>query len=154
VVSFHCFSPDNSPYKTVIGGMVGDHYVQLSSGGLMAVAGWYEMEPGQLELYRAAVPAGGSGRKLQSIVDSLRKAGLDVHGSDELKTAPKGYPRDHPRVELLRHKGLLVTKSGASATWLGTSGAKKRIVDVFHSAEPLLGWLKSNVRRGAASSLG
>jgi uncharacterized protein (TIGR02453 family) len=144
------FSPDKSPYKTVIGGMIGDHYVQFSASGLMAVAGYYSMEPDQLERYRAAVAAEGTGRKLQSIVDTLRKARLDVHGSEELKTAPKGYPREHPRVELLRQKGLVATRSWAPAAWLATAGAKKRVVDLFVSARPLLGWLDTNV--GTASS--
>jgi uncharacterized protein (TIGR02453 family) len=147
------FSADKSPYKTAIGGMIGDHYVQLSARGLKAVAGMYEMEPDQLERYRAAVAADGSGRKLQSIVDTLRKAGIDVHGSAELKTAPKGYPRDHPQVELLRQKGLVATKSWAPAAWLATAGAKKRIVDLFQSAKPLLGWLNTNVGRISKTSL-
>jgi uncharacterized protein (DUF2461 family) len=112
---------------------------------LLAGAGMYHLEPRQLERYRAAVAAEGTGRKLESLVAAARKVGLDVHASEELKTAPKGYPRDHPRVELLRYKGLVVMKSWEPAAWLGTAGAKKRVVDVFHSAKPLLAWLKANV---------
>jgi uncharacterized protein (TIGR02453 family) len=138
------FSRDKSPYKTTIAGMVGDHYIQLSADGLLAGGGLYHMEPRQLERYRAAVAAEGTGPKLQSLVDTLRKKGLDVHASDELKTAPKGYPRDHPRAELLRFKGLVVMKSWEPASWLGTAGAKKRVVDVFHTATPVLAWLKAN----------
>jgi uncharacterized protein (TIGR02453 family) len=137
------FSRDKSPYKTAVAGMVGDHYIQLSGDGLLAGAGWYHMEPRQLERYRAAVAADATGRKLESLVTSLRKSGLDVHGSEVLKTAPKGYPRDHPRVELLRFKGLVVMRSWEPAAWLGTAGAKKRVVDVFHAAKPLLGWLRT-----------
>jgi len=139
------FSRDKSPYKTTIAGMVGDHYIQLSADGLLAGAGMYHLETKQLERYRAAVAAEGTGRKLQSLVDALRKKGLDVHGSEVLKTAPKGYPRDHSRVELLRFKGLVVMKSWEPAAWLGTAGAKKRVVDVFQSAKPLLAWLETNV---------
>jgi uncharacterized protein (TIGR02453 family) len=139
------FSRDKSPYKTTIAGMAGDHYIQLSADGLLAGAGWYHMEPHQLERYRAAVDADATGRKLQALVDSTRRAGLDVHASEELKTAPKGYPRDHPRVELLRYKGLVVMKSWTPAAWLSTASAKKRVVEVFHAAKPLLGWLRSNV---------
>jgi uncharacterized protein (TIGR02453 family) len=139
------FSRDKSPYKTTIAGMVGDHYVQLSADGLLAGGGMYHMEPRQLERYRAAVAADGTGRKLQSMVDTLRTKGLDVHAGDELKTAPKGYPRDHPRAELLRFKGLVVMKSWEPASWLGTAGAKKRVVDLFHQAAPVLAWLHGNV---------
>jgi uncharacterized protein (TIGR02453 family) len=139
------FSRDKSPYKTTIAGMVGDHYIQLSADGLLAGAGMYHMEPPQLARFRAAVAADGTGRKLQSLVETLRKKGLDVHGSDVLKTVPKGYPRDHPRVDLLRYKGLVVMRSWEPAAWLGTAGAKKRVVDVFHTAKPVLAWLSTNV---------
>ena len=140
------FSADKSPYKTnIAAGMGGVGYLQLSADGLMAGSGYWMMAADQLERYRAAVAAEGTGRKLQSLVDALRKKGLDVHGSEVVKTAPKGYPREHPRVELLRFKGLVVMKSWEPAAWLGTAGAKKRVVDVFHSAKPLLAWLQTNV---------
>jgi uncharacterized protein (TIGR02453 family) len=139
------FSRDKSPYKTTIAGMVGDHYIQLSADGLLAGAGMYHLEPPQLERFRAAVAAEGTGRKLQSLVEGVRKKGLDVHAIDVLKTAPKGYARDHPRVELLRYKGLVAMKSWPPAAWLATAGAKKRVVDVFTAAQPMLAWLETNV---------
>ena len=139
------FSQDKSPYKTTIAAMVGEHYIQLSADGLLAGAGWYHMESPQLERFRAAVAADGTGRKLQSLVDGLRKKGLDVHAMEVLKTAPRGYPRDHPRVELLRYKGLVAMKSWPPAAWLATAGAKKRVVEVFQASKPLLGWLDTNV---------
>ena len=139
------FSRDKTPYKTAIAGMVGDHYVQLSADGLMAGGGMYHMDSGQLARYRDAVVADRPGRALETLIATMRKAGLDVHGSDALKTAPKGYDRDHPRVELLRYKGLVVMKSWPPARWLATAAAKTRIVDLFHAGAPLLQWLDTHV---------
>ncbi len=139
------FSRDKSPYKTTIAAMIGDGYVQLSSNGLMAGAGIYHLAPDQLARYRAAVAAAGPGRRLQSVVHSLLAAGLDVTAMETLKTAPRGYPKDHPRVELLRHKGLVAMKAWPVASWLRTAGAKKRVVEVFGAAAPLLAWLHANV---------
>jgi hypothetical protein len=48
-------------------------------------------------------------------------------------------------VELLRCKGLVAMRSWEPAAWLGTAAAKKRVVDVFQAAQPLLGWLRVNV---------
>ena len=139
------FSKDKSPYKTAIAAGVGQHYIQLSADGLMAGGGLYHMDPGQLERYRDAVVADATGKALAALIDKLRQSGLDVHGSDALKTAPKGYPRDHPRIELLRYKGLVVMKAWPPAGWLATAGAKKRVVDLFHAATPLLKWLNARV---------
>jgi len=139
------FSRDKTPYKTAIAGMVGHHYVQLSADGLMAGGGMYHMDSAQLARYRDAVVADRPGRALQALIDKMRKAGLDVHGSDALKTAPKGYDRDHPRVELLRYKGLVVMRSWPPARWLGTAAAKSRVTDLFHAAAPLLTWLDTHV---------
>ena len=139
------FSRDKTPYKTAIAARVGLYYVQLSADGLLAGGGMYHMDPGQLVRYRAAVANDGPGRALESLVAGLRADGLDVHGSDALKTAPKGYDREHPRVELLRYKGIVVMQSWKPARWLGTPEAKSRVVDLFRAAAPLLDWLQSHV---------
>ncbi len=99
------FSRDKSPYKTTIAAMIGDGYVQLSANGLMAGAGMYHLAPDQLARYRAAVDAEVPGRRLQSIVDSLRAAQFEVTAMETLKTTPRGYPKDHPRVELPAPEG-------------------------------------------------
>jgi uncharacterized protein (TIGR02453 family) len=139
------FSKDKSPYKTNIGAMVGDNYVQLTANGLSAGSGMWEMAPDQLERYRAAVDADRSGRTLVGIVSAAKDAGLDVTGHDVLKSAPRGYPKDHPRIELLRYKGLVTWREWPVAAWLGTAGAKDRIVGFLEASKPLNAWLRSNV---------
>jgi uncharacterized protein (TIGR02453 family) len=139
------FSADKSPYKTHMGAMVGDGYVQLNAEGLGAGAGMWEMAPDQLERYREAVDREATGARLEGIVATLRKAGIDATGHGALKTAPKGYPKDHPRIELLRYKGLIAWKKWPAGAWLGTRKAKDRIVAFFEAAEPLNGWLDANV---------
>ena len=139
------FSPDKSPYKTTIAARIGEGYVQFSADGLFAGAGMYHMMPDQLARFRDAVVADTSGKKLEGVVAALTKAGLDVHAIEELKTAPKGYPKDHPRIELLRKKGLVASRGWEPAAWLSTAGAKKRVADVLRTAQPLLAWLEANV---------
>src|SRR6185437_5413924 len=134
-----------SPYKTAAAAMIGQGYVQLSADGILAGAGTYHMSSDQLERYRAAVDADRSGRALVSLVDSLGRARLDVHAMETLKTAPKGYPKEHPRIELLRMKGLVASRSWAPAPWLHTAAAKKRVADVFRAGAPMLSWLDAHV---------
>ena len=101
------FSKDKSPYKTAIGARIGPAYVQLSANGLAAGCGSYGMAADQLERYRQAVAADRSGTDLERAISAVRTHDIDVHGRDVLKSAPRGYPADHPRIELLRYKGLI-----------------------------------------------
>jgi uncharacterized protein (TIGR02453 family) len=139
------FSADKSPYKTNIAAVVGDGYVQLTAEGLGAGRGMYEMAPDQLERYRKAVAEDRSGVQLAALVREARAAGLDVTAHDVLKTAPRGYPRDHPRIELLRHKGLIAWREWPAGPWLGTRGAKDRLVEFFRRSQPISDWLGAHV---------
>ena len=140
------FSKDKSPYKTAIGATVGGSgYVQLDARGLAAGSGMWEMAPDQLERYRAAVDADRSGKALVDVVARARSQGLDVAGHDELKTAPRGYAKDHPRVDLLRYKGLVAWQEWPAAAWLGTKRAKERVVDFLERSRPVAEWLQRNV---------
>jgi uncharacterized protein (TIGR02453 family) len=139
------FSRDKSPYKTAIAATIGSGYVQLSAEGLFAGGGMYHMMPDQLARFRKAIDADTSGQDLEKVVATVAKSGLDVHAPEELKTAPKGYPKDHPRIELLRMKGLVAARSWEPAAWLRTAGAKKRVVETLRAINPLLSWLEANV---------
>jgi uncharacterized protein (TIGR02453 family) len=139
------FSSDKSPYKTNIAAVIGDGYVQLSADGLGAGCGMYEMTPDQLERYRVAVGEDRAGDNLVDLVASAKGAGLEVTGHEVLKTAPRGYPKDHPRIELLRFKGLITWREWPAGAWLGTRRAKTRIGEFFRLSEPLNEWLLTHV---------
>jgi len=140
------FSKDKSPYKTAIGATLErGGYVQFSAHGLAAGSGYYVMMPDQLEQYRRGVDDDKSGTALEGVVANLRKAGIEATGHDALKTAPKGYPKDHPRIELLRYKGLIAWMQWPVAAWMGTAKAKQRVVGFFVAAHPLNAWLDTHV---------
>jgi uncharacterized protein (TIGR02453 family) len=139
------FSRDKSPYKTHIGAVVAGGYVQLNAEGLAAGCGMWEMAPDQLERYRRAVDEETTGDELRALVGGARAAGLSVTARDELKTAPRGYPKDHPRIELLRFKGLFTWREWPAGAWLGTRRAMDRIVGFFEASRPLQAWLTANV---------
>jgi uncharacterized protein (TIGR02453 family) len=139
------FSKDKSPYKTAIGAVVGDGYIQLSARGLAAGSGMYHMAPDQLGRYRESVADDRTGGELEDIIASIRGQKVDVQGHETLKSAPRGYQADHPRVELLRCKGLVAWQEWPAAAWLGTRSAKKRITDFLAATAPLNGWLARHV---------
>ncbi|HET9770428.1 MAG TPA: DUF2461 domain-containing protein [Acidimicrobiia bacterium] len=140
------FARDKSPYKTAIGATLErGGYVQFSAHGLAAGSGYYGMMPDQLDRYRRAVDDDKSGAELAALVARLRKAGVEITAKDTLKTAPKGYAKDHPRIELLRHKGLIAWKQWPVAAWMGTAKAKQRVVAFLTTARPLTAWLDTHV---------
>ena len=140
------FSADKSPYKTSIAATLDrGGYVQLSARGLAAGRGIYVMDKDQLERYRRAVDADASGTKLEAIVAEAARRGIEVTGHDRLRTAPRGYPKDHPRSELLCLKGLIAWQQWPIAAWLGTARAKTRVVDFLHHCQPLTDWLDTHV---------
>jgi len=143
------FSKDKSPYKTAIGARIGPAYVQLSANGLAAGSGTYGMAADQLERYRQAVVADRAGADLEQIIAAVRKQDVDVHGRDALKSAPRGYPVDHPRIELLRYKGLVAWKEWPVEPWLATAAARQRITDFIAAARPLTDWLAQHVGSAA-----
>ncbi|MCA1689196.1 MAG: DUF2461 domain-containing protein [Actinobacteria bacterium] len=82
------------------------------------------MAPDQLGRFRAAVVDDLTGAELEQAIAAAEAAGIETFG-EALKTAPRGYPRDHPRVRLLRHKALGAGRrlpAGAAGSWSGPAG--------------------------------
>lgn len=139
------FSPDKTPYKTHIGATLGGScYVQLSADGLSAGSGRWHLEPDQLTRYRAAV-AGPDGAELAAIVTALTGAGVEVHGHGTLKSAPRGYRADHPRIALLRHKGLTTWQHWNPGPWLSSAEPARKIKDFLRTSADFCDWLTAHV---------
>lgn len=135
------FSADKTPYKTNCAATLGRRYVSFSADGLSAGGGLYMPDAASLARYRAAAAAAKSGTQLAGIVDELKRGGYQIMSHEVLKTAPRGFPADHPRIELLRHKGIATMKTWPVAAWLGTAKAKERVVTALRAADPLDAWL-------------
>lgn len=140
------FSADKTPYKTAIASSLADGgYIQLSAKGLAAGSGMYHMGPDQLERYRRAVAEDLTGKELRNVIAAVEGHGIAVTGHESLKSAPRGYPKDHPRADLLRHKGLIAWQEWPAAAWLGTAAAKDRVAGFFRATRPLCEWLNRHV---------
>jgi uncharacterized protein (TIGR02453 family) len=142
------FSADKSPYKTHCGVVIGGTgYVQLSAEGLGAGAGMWQMGPEQLARYRAAVASDDAGSELEKVLAEIERADVTIHGHEVLKSAPRGYPADHPRITLLRYKGLTAWRQWPVEPWLETASAKDRLISFFRTTRPLCSWLTTHAAR-------
>jgi uncharacterized protein (TIGR02453 family) len=147
------FSADKSPYKTAIAAALdAGGYVQFSAAGLGAGQGMYMMAPDQLQRFRRAVAADGPGAELVRAVDTLRAAKIEITAHEQVKTAPRGYSKDHPRLDLLRLKGLIAWNQWPAGPWLASPQAKARVVGLLRSARPLIAWLDVHVGPSTAPS--
>ena len=149
------FSNDKSPYKTaaaaVIGqahGGIGTLYLQVSADGLMVGGGAYTPDGEHLARLRAAIADDKTGTELEEIVAEIRRGGGEVGAHEELKTAPRGYPADHPRIELLRLKGIIGWYDHPPGPWLQSTAARDQVADGWRSLRPLTTWLATNVAQG------
>jgi uncharacterized protein (TIGR02453 family) len=141
------FAKDKSPYKTHIGGYVGIEgagngpsapaplYLHLGATELFACAGHYMMDGQQLARFRAAVADDRTGAALTALLRPLSKAGFEIGSHDVLQKVPRGFDPTHPRADLLRRKGLMVTFPALPPALLPS----RRLLD----------WLLRHVRRSA-----
>ena len=149
------FSADKSPYKTNVSGLLSARtrgnamevpaalYVQLGVESFGA-AGQYMMDGPTLARYRAAVQDDETGEEVAKLLKALEKKGFKPDAMETLKKAPRGIAPDHPRIELLKRKGLVVmfppipdgiVDSRAFADWVVTQAK---------AAAPLVRWLVFN----------
>jgi uncharacterized protein (DUF2461 family) len=146
------FAPAGTPpYKTrtygLLHGVRGPAaalFAQLTAQGLYAGTGYHQLARDQLARFRTAVVDERTESQLAGLVDAARAGGLDVVG-ESLRTAPRGYPRDHPRVELLRHKALVAGRSLPGARGIGRDEALEHVGSAWRAAEPLNAWLEEHV---------
>ena len=155
---FHIFRPnrdvrfakDKTPYKDHLGayseseGGAG-YYIHLSAAGMLTGCGYYDMAADQLERFREAVDAPATGAEIASLCAVVAKQGLRLGAMSELKTAPRGYPKDHPRIELLRRKGLIATQEWPLAKWMHTKQVETRIRGAWAAASEVTQWLDAHV---------
>jgi len=141
------FSRDKSPYKTRTYGVILERpdsraplYAEISRPGLFAGSGYHMLDAAQLERFRDAVMDDRSGPELERAI-----AGIETFG-EALKTAPRGYPRDHPRVKLLRHKSLVAGSRLASrGNRIGRDAALDHVRGTWNACAPMNAWLDAHV---------
>jgi uncharacterized protein (TIGR02453 family) len=113
------FSKNKDPYKTNFGAAMTEggrktekptYYIHLEPGKSILAGGMYM--PGAENLKKIRQEIDYNSEELKKIVS--KKSFRDIFGEmqgESLKTAPKGYPKDHPNIELLRFKSFLVVKN-------------------------------------------
>lgn len=122
----------------------GGFYVELSLDGLLVATGLHNPTRDQLDRFRRAVDDGRKAGALTRALGKAAEAGL-VLGEPELKRAPKGWPADHPRIELLRRRSIIAGHRQGLPKWLHGKGAGDRIRAQLEAGAPLVRWVREHV---------
>jgi uncharacterized protein (TIGR02453 family) len=141
------FAKDKTPYKThqgafVAAGPATGWYFEISPRGTRVGSGFYDADGPRLAAIREAMADEKTGKALDRLLKRLEKDGFEV-GGDKLKTSPRGYAADHPRIHLLRRKQLFVGRSyGFEADAIG-AGLVDRVSADWRALRPLVSWLRA-----------
>lgn len=106
------FYPNKPIYKDHFGAGLdqltkqGDFYIEFGLKQNLLAGGYWRPERKVLKSLREAIDY--NGEELLAILEkpSFKKRFGNLYIDNPLKTAPKGYAKDHPYIELLRHKTL------------------------------------------------
>lgn len=139
------FAKDKTPYKTHQGAFVGagpacGWYLEIAARGFRTGAGFYDASSADLAHVRAAIVDESKGVALQRILATLQKKGFEV-GGDRLKTAPRGFDAGHPRIDLLRHRSLTVTRDYGFEPVIHTPELVDAVRADWNAVRPLVEWL-------------
>jgi uncharacterized protein (TIGR02453 family) len=141
------FNRDRAPYKTRIEAGVRGHYVSVGAEGMYVGAGIYKPEPATLRQLREAMAADASGRKLQTIVAALRRKGYTVSTHESSARPPRGYPADHPRIELLKMKDIHAGRTFEPSV-LSSAKALAHVKKAMADLKPFREWIQRYVAAG------
>lgn len=144
------FSKDKTPYKTNMGAsinpggrksMEAGYYFHLEPGACFLAGGVYMPEPEMLGAIRQEIDY--NPKPLLKILNSASFKryfkGFDVE--DKLKTAPKGFEKDHQHIELLKNKHFIVSYKLNDKELLSEDFDKK-VLAGFKAMQPLLSYLR------------
>jgi uncharacterized protein (TIGR02453 family) len=128
------FSKDKRPYKTNMGAGFSSkgkmeqepgYYVHIEPGKSFIAGGLYMPDPANLAKVRQEIDYNPD-RLLKILNDrKFRKLYKQLDEWDKLKTAPKGYAKDHPHIEILKNKSFVVSHRFTDAEVASKTFAKK-----------------------------
>jgi uncharacterized protein (TIGR02453 family) len=116
------FARNKEPYKTNVAadvairprrddeqghGIPGVFFSFGLDGEYIGIGAWH-MSPAVLQRYRALLDSPRQGAQFQKLVDGVLARGNQLSAMEKLKRVPPPYAQDHPRAELLKHKGIAV----------------------------------------------
>jgi uncharacterized protein (TIGR02453 family) len=114
------FSNDKTPYKAHFANsysrlgssLRGGYFLRIRPGESFLAGGFWE--PSKEDLFRIRKEIEQDASEIKGILEAKeykKHFGGQFESFNELKTAPRGFDKEHPDIDLLRKKGFIASKS-------------------------------------------
>ncbi|MEM7047585.1 MAG: DUF2461 domain-containing protein [Pseudomonadota bacterium] len=139
------FSKDKRPYNAHIHltfycrASVADWFFALAPGHLTFGVGTFGFEKDALKTFRERVIS-RQGTQFAQILRTMERKGMRIT-PPQLKRIPAGYPPDHPRADLLRHKALTVWSDMPDPMDATKPSFLRHTMKHYIALKPLFDWL-------------
>lgn len=155
------FSKNKAPYKPNMGAWMtrggrkspyAGFYLHVEPGGNSFLAGGvYHPESKILKAIREGIDY-DAGSLREIIADPIFIKQFGEMEGEKVKTSPKGYSKDHPALDLLRHKSFLMSQNLSDAKLVENDFVEKAL-KVFHAMIPLNNYLNLSVAEAAEEAV-
>ena len=111
------FSKDKSPYKLNMGASINPggkkseipgYYIHVEPGKSFLAGGSYQPMPEVLAAIRQEIDYNSAEFKKILNAKDFKMYFKELEQENKLKTAPKGYEKDHPEISLLQHRNFIM----------------------------------------------
>ena len=140
------FHPHKPVYKDHFGagldkapGM-GDFYVEIGIEESLFAGGLWRPEPKKLKSIRDAIDYDGDELKRIMNKSSFKKMFGDLYEDERLKSAPKGFDRDHPHIDLLKNKSFGIVHR-FSTNEVYRDDFEDKLIGVYMAMKPFRNYL-------------
>jgi uncharacterized protein (TIGR02453 family) len=128
------FSKDKTPYKAHFANsyarlgkeLRGGYFLRIRPGASFLAGGFWE--PSKEDLFRIRKEIELDASEIKDLLDDKnykKYFGGKFESFSELKTAPRGFDKEHPEVNLLRKKGFIASRSFTDEQVLATNFAEE-----------------------------
>ncbi len=149
------FSKDKSPYKTNWAGgfkrataqLRGGYYFHIQPGNVMVGGGFWA--PNKDDLHRIREDIAMDDQPLRKIINSkLFKDTFGTLDGEQLKSAPKGFDKEHPAIDLLRYKQFIISKKFTDKEAMSADFVHM-VNDTFKKMRPFFDYMSESVTTDA-----
>lgn len=145
------FSKNKAPYKTHFGcsfrreqpAFRGGYYVHIQPNKSFIAVGLWEPNSADLKRIRQELDYEASALR-QVLTDPKLKLVWGHMQGEQLKTAPRDFPKDHPDIDLIRYKQFLLVKEFTDQAVL-SSDFNEAVSEAIRTARPFLDWMSQTL---------